>query len=156
MADHSANSSDLVHHLLPAHPPSWTIPGPYLASVSNAWKLWATITDRMPNEIERLHAEHGPVVRIGPNDLSFNSPEAVTSIYESGWPKGCFYAGFRNTPETGLFSETDVQVSLQRSVCSHEDVQAQSEILGGSCQTEEKVRSVICDVLHPRLGAGDR
>ncbi|KAK0352568.1 hypothetical protein LTR02_017323 [Friedmanniomyces endolithicus] len=69
----------------------------------------------MPNEIERLHAEHGPVVRIGPNDLSFNSPEAVTSIYESGWPKGCFYAGFRNTPETGLFSETDVQFAVMKT-----------------------------------------
>jgi hypothetical protein len=85
-------------------------PGPLTASISNGWKLWATWNDRMPEEIEKLHARYGPIVRIGPNDLSFNTPEAVTTIYKSSWAKGNFYEGFHSTQEHGLFGEMNVQV----------------------------------------------
>lgn len=89
-------------------------PGPWLAATTNLWKAWAAATDRMPNEVERLHARYGPVVRIGPNDLSFNTPEAMAKIYQSGWPKGEFYRGFNNGGrEKGLFGITDEAVSVR-------------------------------------------
>ncbi|TKA64446.1 hypothetical protein B0A55_09892 [Friedmanniomyces simplex] len=92
--------------------------GPFIASISNVWKLWAVAADRMPNEIERLHARYGPVVRIGPNDLSFNTPEAVTAIYKSGWSKGPFYKGFVDSGHgalaVGMFTEMDEERHAQR------------------------------------------
>lgn len=31
--------------------------------------------------MKKLHDQHGPVVRIGPNTLSLNTPELVKTIY---------------------------------------------------------------------------
>lgn len=56
-------------------------PGPALAAYSNWWRLrdvskknhhWTTIS---------LHREHGDVVRLGPNVLSFANPKAIKAIY---------------------------------------------------------------------------
>ena len=86
-------------------------PGPLICSLSNVWKLWAVATDRMPDELVKLHAKYGPVVRIGPEDLSFNAPEA--DIYKRGWRKGEFYLGFKQ-PEQGLFRIRDEKLHGQR------------------------------------------
>jgi hypothetical protein len=91
------------------HPLS-RFPGPLLASISNGYKLWATVTDCIPNEMERLHATYGSVVRIGPNDLSFNSAAALETIYKSRWPKGHFYVAFHAVKPAGLFAEQDIEV----------------------------------------------
>jgi len=34
------------------------------------------IAGKLPFETAKLHDRYGPVVRVGPNDLSFISPEA--------------------------------------------------------------------------------
>lgn len=46
--------------------------------------------------IHRLHQEYGPVVRIGPNELCFNSVESLKAIYgqSSDFPKGPLYDSF--------------------------------------------------------------
>ena len=58
------------------------IPGPLLASLTNFWaaiKIWR---GEMYHEfIQDLHARYGPVVRFGPNRVSFSQPEAVAEIY---------------------------------------------------------------------------
>lgn len=88
-------------------------PGPLLCSLTNAWKFWAVATDRMPDELVKLRARYGHVVRIGPNDLSFTAPDAVADIYKRGWQKGEFYRGFKQ-PEPGLFSIRDEKLHAQR------------------------------------------
>jgi benzoate 4-monooxygenase len=67
----------------------------------------------MPDELVKLHERYGPIVRIGPDDLSFNSPDAISDIYRRGWQKGEFYRGFKQ-PEPGLFSMTDEKLDTQR------------------------------------------
>ena len=67
----------------------------------------------MPTEIVKLHEIYGPVVRTGPDDLSFNSPEAIADIYKKGWQKGDFYKGFAQ-PEPGLFSIRDEKLHAER------------------------------------------
>lgn len=80
------------------------IPGPPLARVT---RLWARIGNFNGRKSERIHAAHelygntyhknpkypyqtakpncsGPIVRVGPNELSFSSPAAVKEIYLSG------------------------------------------------------------------------
>ena len=67
----------------------------------------------MPDELVKLHKQYGAIVRIGPNDLSFNSPDAISDIYRQGWQKGEFYRGFKQ-PEPGLFSMRDEKLHTQR------------------------------------------
>jgi benzoate 4-monooxygenase len=51
---------------------------------------------------QNLHQQYGPIVRTGPDSLSFSSPEAFESIYgfNHGFEKGDFYA-FARDPITG-------------------------------------------------------
>lgn len=71
-------------------------PGPFLASFTNLWKAYHLYKLHMPEDLQRLHEVYGDVVRVGPNDLSFNSPAAVAPIYKAGrsMPKTRFYDGF--------------------------------------------------------------
>ena len=85
------------------HPLS-SYPGPLVCSLTNFHKLWSTWTDCVPEEMVRLHKLYGNVVRIGPNDLSFDEPQAIDGIYKRGWRKGYFYTGF-DQKNPGLFSE---------------------------------------------------
>ena len=59
------------------------VPGPFAASVSNVWKLWALWRSKMHLYTRDAHKKYGPVVRIGPNTVSFTSSAAVHSIYSS-------------------------------------------------------------------------
>lgn len=57
------------------------IPGPFLASVSNFWKIRAAWQEAMPQQNILLHKKHGPLVRIGPNMISVDDPAALPVIY---------------------------------------------------------------------------
>lgn len=88
-------------------------PGPFFASLTNLWKLYHQWTLRMPETLRELHERYGEVVRVGPNDLSFNNPEAVPVIYKGGrsLPKTAFYDGF-TTFNPNLFGTQDEEVDL--------------------------------------------
>ncbi|KAK6951538.1 hypothetical protein Daesc_006059 [Daldinia eschscholtzii] len=58
-----------------------SIPGPFIASFSNLWKLAAVYYEDMPGWNMKVHDKYGPVVRIGPNHVSFASPEAFQVIH---------------------------------------------------------------------------
>lgn len=93
--------------------PCAKFPGPLTCALSNAWKLFAVINEDMPDKLLELHDKYGPVVRIGPNDLSFNGADAVTAIYRRGWPKGDFYEAYQHH-YPGLFDERDETLHAQR------------------------------------------
>lgn len=57
------------------------IPGPFIASVSNLWKIKAAWQEAMPQLNIALHKKHGPLVRIGPNTISVDDPAALSTIY---------------------------------------------------------------------------
>lgn len=56
--------------------------------------------------VHRLHNKYGPVVRIGPNDISFNSLSALKTIYGagSGFERSAFYGMFDVYGTPNLFS----------------------------------------------------
>lgn len=60
------------------------IPGPK----SFAWTRWKLAYEDFKGTrtrtIHRLHQKYGPVVRVGPNEVSFNSPAALRQIYGAG------------------------------------------------------------------------
>ncbi|UQC90649.1 benzoate 4-monooxygenase cytochrome P450 [Colletotrichum lupini] len=57
------------------------IPGPFLAKFSPLWIMRALHRMRFNSELQSLHQQYGPVVRVGPNEVSFASLEAETAIY---------------------------------------------------------------------------
>ena len=76
----------IVHHI--GYTLSWSplarIPGPWIFALTK-WRLayedWKGARTRT---IHRLHQNYGPVVRIGPNEVSFNSLAALRQIYGPG------------------------------------------------------------------------
>ncbi|TVY56308.1 Cytochrome P450 monooxygenase mpaDE [Lachnellula cervina] len=83
-------------------------PGPFLASITNVLKFYYYMQGSLHVVEQELHQQHGPIVRTGPNSLSFSSPEAFESIYgfNHGIEKGDFYAFARDkgTGASNIFS----------------------------------------------------
>ncbi len=86
-------------------------PGPFWAAHTNLWRIYHLWTRRMPDTLLQLHQKYGPVVQIGPNDLSFQNVEAINQIYKSGrkFVKSDFYDGF-TTFHPNLFGNRDEEV----------------------------------------------
>ncbi|KAH8170821.1 cytochrome p450 domain-containing protein [Sarocladium implicatum] len=68
-------------------------PGPFLASLTDWWRVYDVYGQRPEKTHLALHAKHGDVVRLGPNTLSFADPAALKSIYglNKGFVKSDFY-----------------------------------------------------------------
>lgn len=60
-------------------------PGPLLAALTPYRKAWieCILLRSWHHELERLHSRYGPVVRVSPNELHFDSPRAYHDIYNS-------------------------------------------------------------------------
>lgn len=56
-------------------------PGPFLASLTDWWRFFDVWGRRPDITHVMLHRQHGDVVRLGPNCLSFADPAALKSIY---------------------------------------------------------------------------
>ena len=59
------------------------IPGPRLAAVSRLWYAYQVRNGRMLQLATTLHQKYGPAVRVAPNEVWFNSPEAFRVIYSA-------------------------------------------------------------------------
>lgn len=57
------------------------IPGPKLAALSNVWYAYQVRNGRAAILGKTLHRKYGPVVRVGPNEVWFDSKEAFDIIY---------------------------------------------------------------------------
>ncbi|KAH6842179.1 cytochrome P450 [Chaetomium sp. MPI-CAGE-AT-0009] len=69
------------------------VPGPRAAAVSNIWQACHVRDGRARELGKTLHQKYGPVVRVGPNEVWFNSGEAFKNIYRAGngYEKSGFY-----------------------------------------------------------------
>ncbi|EXJ58260.1 hypothetical protein A1O7_05685 [Cladophialophora yegresii CBS 114405] len=56
-------------------------PGPFLANFTDAWRFYTVYRGKSHLTLRLLHDQHGHIVRLGPNALSFSSPEALKAIY---------------------------------------------------------------------------
>ncbi|CAN9211846.1 putative cytochrome P450 [Alternaria alternata] len=57
------------------------VPGPFLAKFSPIWGMRALYRMKFNSDLQALHNRYGPVVRIAPNEVSFATFEAETTIY---------------------------------------------------------------------------
>ncbi|EGC43398.1 cytochrome P450 oxidoreductase [Histoplasma capsulatum var. duboisii H88] len=70
------------------------VPGPFVASFSNLWKIYRVLKKDMAWRNIEVHEKYGPLVRIGPNHVSASDPEALKTIYNftNIFPKSEFYS----------------------------------------------------------------
>ncbi|KJZ77203.1 hypothetical protein HIM_03524 [Hirsutella minnesotensis 3608] len=87
-------SSLLTYRLLLQ--PLRSFPGPLAAKASGLWFSYQVISKpkhRAFEEIQKLHAQYGPFVRIGPSNLVINHPDAIQALFgnKSRCVKGDWY-----------------------------------------------------------------
>ena len=61
--------------------------GPFLSSFTNLWRAWNLCGRKNKMPLSTLHEKYGTIVRIGPNVLSFNDPNAIKDIYNKRFVK---------------------------------------------------------------------
>ncbi|KAK7708535.1 hypothetical protein SLS64_006637 [Diaporthe eres] len=59
------------------------IPGPFLAKLTNVWRLIDHYKATQISTQRRLHDEFGPAVRIGPNVVSLSDPTLLKTVYST-------------------------------------------------------------------------
>ncbi|TRX91633.1 hypothetical protein FHL15_007415 [Xylaria flabelliformis] len=72
----------LASYRLLLHPLS-KYPGPLLAKLTQAYAGFYAVQKRLHIEVYQFHKRYGPVVRVGPDRLSFNTVTALKDIYQN-------------------------------------------------------------------------
>ncbi|GBE85445.1 cytochrome P450 [Sparassis latifolia] len=83
------------------------IPGPRFAAATGLWVMYKEFTRQRRKWIHDLHLRYGPVVRIGPEEVSFATWDSLKEIYVSGgsgYDKTSFYRLFDNFDTQCMFS----------------------------------------------------
>ncbi|ESK88666.1 cytochrome p450 [Moniliophthora roreri MCA 2997] len=87
-----------IYRLSPWHPLA-VYPGPFLCKLTKFRGAYEAQTGKQHLWYKTLHERYGDVVRIGPNELSFISSDALAPVLgQNGLPKGPFMDG--RFPET--------------------------------------------------------
>ncbi|KAI0864451.1 cytochrome P450 [Xylaria cubensis] len=98
-------------------------PGPFMASLTDLWRLWDVWGRQSEVTHRKLHAQYGDVVRLGPSTLSFADPKALKTIYglNKGFIKSDFYIVQQGVSKgrglATLFSTTDNTFHAQLRRC---------------------------------------
>ncbi|KAF2100311.1 cytochrome P450 [Rhizodiscina lignyota] len=69
------------------------VPGPFLASTTNLYRLAIFLRGRQHYEYHELHKKYGPLARLGPNTVILNDPAHFSDYF--GWDKSPFWRAFR-------------------------------------------------------------
>lgn len=126
--------------------PLGRIPGPPLYAISK-WRLalddWRGTRTR---EIDKLHRRYGPIVRVGPNEVAFNSLSALKTIYGagSGSERTSFYDMFDAYGKKNLFTfYSSKDHGDRKKLIAH--AYSKSLMLNGAMATmvEEKVQQYL-------------
>ncbi|KAH6690659.1 cytochrome P450 [Plectosphaerella plurivora] len=131
--------------------PAWTSPLAHLPAahwschISPLWILAARRDRRENTALLTAHRRLGPVVRVGPADVSLDGVEALRIVYQGGFEKDSWYSIFANYGADNMFSAlaSKAHASRKRAV-SH--VYSKSSI-----QTSRAARAQTSSVLHTRL-----
>lgn len=86
-----------------AFAPLSRLPGPWYTLFSDVFLMYKEFTGQRRVYIHELHKSFGSVVRLGPNEVSFTSIEALKEIYQSGG------SGYDKTVFYNLFMQYDTK-----------------------------------------------
>ncbi|KAF2970089.1 hypothetical protein GQX73_g3438 [Xylaria multiplex] len=92
--------------------PLASFPGPLAAKFTKVWRAYGMYKGTWHRDIVDLHRKYGPVVRIGPNELSVGDPEAFRQIYRvsKAFPKGASYSVVQGTRPFDLANERNEKI----------------------------------------------
>lgn len=102
------------------------IPGPRLTAVTRLWLMYHEFKGDRTIQIDTLHSRYGPVVRVSPDEVSFNNHEGLKEIYgiKSTFSKSTFYDLFV------YYNERNTFTSLEKPrVCSFPPPSSSSTLL---------------------------
>lgn len=68
----------------------WSVP------FSRLWILRIRFTHRENKTLFAAHRRHGPIVRVGPSELSIDDVDCVRTVYQGGFEKTSWYSVFDN------------------------------------------------------------
>ena len=79
------------------------MPGPLLAKLTSNWILFVDLAGNRAMTIHALHEKYGPVVQLGPNELSFCGIDSIEPVYgqQSEYRKAPSYS---NMARKGVFN----------------------------------------------------
>ncbi|TFK46946.1 cytochrome P450 [Heliocybe sulcata] len=90
-----------IYRLSPLHP-LHAIPGPLPCKLSKLWLTYIASQGKLHLYFQNLHGKYGPIVRVGPNELSVADADLLPSIMgPSGMPKGPLWEGRRISGKKG-------------------------------------------------------
>lgn len=138
----------LVHYICRTlfFSPLAQIPGPKSFALTK-WRLaLEDYKGTRTRKLRTLHEEYGPAIRVGPDEVSFNSLSALRAIYGagSGFERTKFYHMFSAYGRQNMFSFSSVkQHGDRKKLFAH--AYAKSTMLRGetACTIETKVRKFI-------------
>ena len=89
--------------------PLSSIPGPFWAKVTPFWLTLQCRRTERSIVVAAMHKKYGDVIRLAPNYVSINKPEALVQVYghKSGFTKGPFYDAFMQVRPV-VFTARDV------------------------------------------------
>lgn len=87
------------------------VPGPWYSAYTSLVFKWYNLKGKRWDYVHSLHQKYGPVVRVGPSEVSAVSLEATKEVYKMGsrFYKTDYYGKFKGAPNApnGMFFETD-------------------------------------------------
>jgi cytochrome P450 len=91
--------------------PQRLIPGPWLASFSRLWYFFRVRSGKFHHDNIALHAQYGPIVRVGPNLYSIAHPDRGVYGIGSKFKKSDWYEGWKHpSPDRWtLFPDQDIK-----------------------------------------------
>ncbi|KAL3482853.1 cytochrome P450 [Aspergillus germanicus] len=98
------------------------VPGPFWAEFSNLWLVYHTRQGRMHRKIIEVHEKYGPLVRLGPHEISTADIDSLRIIYGAGndFRKSDWYMPWQGNRKWDLFSERNESIHrAQRRLVSH-------------------------------------
>lgn len=92
-------------------------PGPFQAKIASFWLYKQAYYGTEASTLAKLHAKHGPIVRIAPNELDIATGEALNAIYVKGggFLKPAYYSNFDIDGHPTIFSAIDPAHRATRS-----------------------------------------
>ncbi|KAF7378106.1 hypothetical protein MSAN_00234800 [Mycena sanguinolenta] len=104
-------TSIMAYRISPIHPLS-KYPGPVLCKISKLWLAFVVSRGNLHLYIQALHDKYGPVIRIGPNELSVTDISLLPSILGSnGMPKGPLWSGRKIVRTKGTTSKEEAALA---------------------------------------------
>ena len=123
-----------------------------LCSITSRWFSRQREKQRELKTLHAVHHKYGPILRLGPNEVSVVSREGLRKIYTAGLEKSSFYsgpAGFENYGLPNLVSMKDhrshaTQKRMITNLFANSNIQHSEDL-------DELTRKIILDRLLPTL-----